>query len=98
MAKRISKSELYRLRNEVKVAALIRQLEIPWKESEGYFRFLCPHCADFHTATNPRTNLARCFRCRQNFNPIDLVIVVNRMSFLEAVRYLKRLDALAGSQ
>lgn len=92
MTKRISKAELYRLRNEVEIEALIRYLEIPWKKSEGYFRFLCPLCLDFHTATHPRTNLARCFRCRQNFNPIDLLIVVCGMSFLDAVRYLRKIE------
>jgi hypothetical protein len=91
VTKRIPKAELYRLRNEVEVAALIRHLEIPWKNSEGYFRFLCPLCSDFHTATNPRTNLARCFRCRKNFNPIDLLMVVCGKSFLDAVRYLQKI-------
>ncbi|MEK6621873.1 MAG: hypothetical protein AABZ13_05275 [Planctomycetota bacterium] len=28
------------------------------KHFEGYFRFLCPLCSEFHTATNPKTNLA----------------------------------------
>lgn len=91
MTKRVSKAELFHLRNKVEVTALIRHLEIPWKKSEGYFRFLCPLCSDFHTATNPRTNLARCFRCKKNFNPIDLVIVVCGKSFIEAVRYLQKI-------
>ena len=55
----------------------------------GYLRFLCPLCDDFHTATNPRTNLARCFRCQRNFNPIDLIMIVDRTSFLEAVGQLE---------
>jgi hypothetical protein len=92
MRKQIAKEELHRLRNQIEIAALIRHLEIPWKETEGYFRFLCPLCSDFHTATNPNTNLARCFRCKKNFNPIDLVIVVCGMSFLEAVRYLLNIE------
>ena len=85
---RVSKSELSRLRNEVEISALIRFLDIPWKKSEGYFRYLCPLCSDFHTATNPRTNLARCFRCEKNLNPIDLVMLVWGKLFLEAVHYL----------
>lgn len=90
--KRISKTELVRLRNEVEISALIRYLDIPWKKSEGYFRYLCPLCSDFHTATNPRTNLARCFRCGKNFNPIDLVMLLCGKPFLEAVHYLHEIE------
>ena len=63
-------------------------LALPWKISEGYFRFLCPLCSEFNTATNPRTNLGRCFRCRRNFNPIDLVMAVRASSFLDSVEFL----------
>ena len=64
---------------------------MPNKEIEGFFRFLCPLCREFNTATNPKTNLARCFRCKRNFNPIDLVMVVERCGFLDAVRFLEPL-------
>ena len=61
------------------LSALIKgALRLPSKEIEGFFRFLCPHCGEFNTATNPRTNLTRCFRCQRNFNPIDMVIAVER--------------------
>jgi hypothetical protein len=43
------------------------------------------------TATNPLTNLARCFRCRRNFNPIEMVMAVQECSFVEAVERLKNL-------
>ncbi len=56
----------------------------------GWLRFLCPCCGEFDTATNPWTNLARCFRCERNFNPIDLVMLERRASFLEAIRYLEK--------
>jgi DNA primase len=83
-------SELLRsLRNDIPIAELIRShLDLPAKESEGYFRFLCPRCSDFHTATNPRTNLARCFRCRVNLNPIELVMAVEGCGFVDAVKML----------
>jgi DNA primase len=90
MPKRIPRTELQRLRNDIDVTAVVDHLDIPWKIRDGYFRFLCPQCSDFHTATNPRTNLARCFRCQQNFNPIDLVMAVEKKSFLQAVRYLRQ--------
>lgn len=90
MTRRITDRELRSLRNEVDVTSVIHHLEIPWKISEGHVRFLCPRCSDFHTATNPETNLARCFRCKQNFNPIDLVMTVHGLDFLGAIRWLRR--------
>jgi DNA primase len=81
--------ELLRLiRNQVKLAPLLTDvLRLPVKTSEGHLRFLCPLCGNFHTAVNPKTNLGRCFSCRKNFNPIDMVMVVRKLSFREAVRF-----------
>lgn len=90
MLKRISPEELRRLHNNVPITAVIDHLGLPWKVRAGYFRFLCPLCFDFDTATHPRTHLARCFRCRRNFNPIDLIMVDRSLSFLETVRYLQQ--------
>ena len=90
MPRRVTEKELRQLRNDLDIAELIQRLGIPSKRSEGYLRFLCPTCAEFNTATNPRTNLARCFRCRENFNPIDLVMIVERVSFRDAVGILRR--------
>jgi len=92
MAKRYSKEFLTRLRNQIPIAILISDLlELPNKVSEGYFRFLCPICSEFNTATNQKTNLARCFRCEKNFNPIDLVMEVKRVGFIDAVQYLNEI-------
>lgn len=87
---RITPSDLHRMRNGVDIVAAIKDLDLPNKNTEGEFRFLCPRCSEFHTAVNPTTNLARCFRCEVNFNPIDLVMTVDRVSFLDAVSYLQR--------
>lgn len=87
---RIPPSVLRRIRNDVAIRDLIAErLDIPCKWTDHVFRFLCPLCADFHTATNPSTNLARCFRCRRNFNPIDITMIVKRCSFLDAVEVLR---------
>jgi DNA primase len=84
-----SKKMLRQLRNEIPIATLIGDiLKMPSKISEGYFRFLCPVCKEFNTATNPKTNLARCFRCEKNYNPIDMVMTVEHLNFREAVEYL----------
>lgn len=89
MPKRIKDEELRVLRNDLDITAVIDHLHIPFKIRDGHFRFLCPLCANFHTATNRRTNLARCFGCKKNYNPIDLVMVDLKMSFLETVHYLR---------
>jgi len=92
MDKRYPPDLLRRLRNKIPVALLIEQiLNLPCKMSEGYFRFQCPRCHEFVTATNPKTNLARCFRCEQNFNPIDLVMEVKRYDFKQTVEFLNGL-------
>ena len=90
--KRFSAHLLRALRNRIPIANLISDdLDLPSKESEGYLRFLCPACSEFNTATNPLTNLARCFRCSKNFNPIDMVMAVQECSFVDAVERLKNL-------
>ena len=75
----ISKDLLRRLRNDlpmpVTIAALGREGP-PSKMSEGYFRFLCPHCGEMRATVNPRNNLAHCFCCQKNLNNIDLSITL----------------------
>jgi len=67
MGKCFSSQELYKLRNLIPIDVLIKkELAIPSKISEGFFRFLCPLCNEFQTAVNPKTNLGRCFRCEKN--------------------------------
>jgi hypothetical protein len=78
------------LRNQISIEKLILSLlNMEVKHTPNFLRFRCPLCHNYHTATNPNTNLARCFDCRQNFNPIDLVMAVGECSFVEAVEYLK---------
>lgn len=88
--KRLPSILLRRLRNHIRINDVITSiLDIPHKHSDGRLRFLCPLCSEFQTAINPNTNLARCFRCQKNFNPIDMVIITNNYSFIEAVNFLK---------
>jgi DNA primase len=89
MASRYSKHTLWQLRNNIPIDILIKDvLQLPCKTSEGIFRFLCPICSEFDSATNHRTNLARCFRCQKNFNPIDIVMADKQSSFRDAVAFL----------
>ncbi len=95
MKKFYSKEKLRKLRNDIPIGPLIADiLGIPSKISEGYFRFLCPKCREFNTATNPETNLGRCFRCEINFNPIDIVMNDKHYNFKEAVEFLDNLHML----
>lgn len=87
---RFTREHLRRLRNDIPIEDVIVELDLTRKHRDGYLRFLCPHCQDFHTAVHPRENLARCFRCRVNFNPIDLVMTVSKATFREAVEALTR--------
>jgi len=88
--RRFTNHELYALRNNIPIDALIEKaLCIPSRVAEGYFRFLCPSCKEFNTAVNPKTNLARCFHCEENFNTIDLVMTIRKLDFVESVRFLQ---------
>ena len=47
----------------------------PWKRrADGVIQFVCPECSESQTSVNPKTNLARCFRCERNWNPIDFTM------------------------
>ena len=87
---RLSATFVRALRNEIPIDELITSiLRVSFKYSENQLRFLCPLCSELNTATNRKTNLARCFRCQKNFNPIDMTMLVNKCSFTEAVRFLE---------
>ena len=96
MTSRFSNHLLRSLRNELPITRILEVLELPVKISEGYVRFLCPQCREFNTATKRETNLARCFRCEVNFNPIDLVMLVRRVNFIDAVEFLIELRHTSG--
>jgi len=86
--RRYSDKFLRRLRNDIPIRSVIQALSIPHKYRHGYFRFLCPVCEFTHTGINPEANLARCFRCQRNFNPIELVMAAESADFVLAVSYL----------
>ena len=88
MSHRYSDDFLRRLRNEIALPNVFRVLEWPHQKRDGYCRFLCPFCQEFNTAVNPATNLGRCFRCEENFNPIDFLMHVRGYDFVTAVSYL----------
>lgn len=85
---RLDAELLRRLRNEIPIDWLIKQLNWPNKRRDGRFVFLCPKCQETLSAIKKKTNLGRCFRCETNFNPIDFTMAVREIDFLEAVDFL----------
>lgn len=87
--RRFSSDELFEVRNNIPVHAVIEQMaELPSKETEGIFRFLCPTCNEFQTGVHEGTNLARCFRCRRNFNTIEVLMESRALTFVQSVKLL----------
>jgi hypothetical protein len=91
MTRYFSRQLLYRIRNEIRLAELLPQLQWPHKTRDGRLCLLCPRCDEFLTVVNPRTNLARCFRCEVNFNTIDLTMSIKECDFVDAVHHLQSL-------
>ena len=86
----LTRHQLFRLKNEIPVEDLLRVLDWLCKVREGRFCFVCHACRETLTAVNPSTNLGRCFRCEENFNPIDLVMRIRDVDFVEAVYFLEK--------
>jgi DNA primase len=92
MPKYFPRQLLFRLRNEIPLERLIREhLDWPGKRRDGRFSFVCPRCGESQTAINPSTNLGRCFRCEENFNAIDFVMLASGRDFVETVHFLSEL-------
>ena len=87
----ITKDLLWAIRNELPMKLTIVRLgnfgPIA-KQSDGYFRFQCPHCRELRATVNPSNNLAHCFCCKKNYNNIDLMMIQGH-DFLPAVDILK---------
>jgi hypothetical protein len=78
------------LRNDIPIdQVIVDLLNLEVQKDRKTIRFRCPLCYNFHTATNHKTNLARCFDCEKNFNPIDMVITVGNCGFVDAVKILE---------
>lgn len=96
MSQYFTRQLLYRLRNEIPIAELIADhLDWPSKLREGRFVFVCPRCGETLSGVNPKTNLSRCFRCEENFNVIDFVMLATKRDFVEAVEFLTELLPVA---
>lgn len=89
MGGRFTRQQLYELRNNFPVRYVIENvLKIPNRVSGNVFRFECPICRGWHTGVKYEKNLARCFDCKANFNPIDLAIRIRQEDFRPSASYL----------
>ncbi len=83
-----TKQQLFQIRNDIDIDWLINdQLHLE-RQFNRIWRFQCPVCQQFNTATQKKNNLARCFNCQQNFNTIDLVIYSKKVNFVPGVQFL----------
>ncbi len=83
-----TKQQLVQVRNEIDIDWLISDKLSLDRQFNGMWRFRCPLCQQLNTATQKKTNLARCFSCQQNFNTIDLVIYTKKINFVPSVQFL----------
>ena len=83
-----TKAQLFQVRNEIDIDWLISDKLNLERQFNGLWRFRCPLCQDFNTATQKTTNLTRCFSCQKNFNTIDLVIYCKKINFTPSVNFL----------
>ena len=90
MSQYYSADFLRMLRNDIPInEVIVDLLNLEVRYAHKTLRFRCPVCCNFHTATKLETNLARCFDCKINFNPIDMVITVENCRFVDAVKILR---------
>ena len=93
-----TKQQLFTVRNEIDIDWLISDRLYLERQFNGMWRFRCPLCQQFNTATQKKTNLGRCFTCQQNFNTIDLVMKVRGYGFKDSVLFLKNLIGIVPIQ
>ena len=83
-----TKQQLFQVRNDIDIDWLIHDKLALERQFHRIWRFQCPICQQFNTATQKKNNLARCFSCQQNFNTIDLVIYSKKLNFVPGVQFL----------
>jgi hypothetical protein len=91
MTRSFSSRDLSFLRNNIPIDRVIEtMLSVATGNKNGMPSFNCPVCRSADTSINARHNLARCFECKQNFNPIEFVMHQCHMSFVDSVKWLKQ--------
>lgn len=89
MTRRFSSRQLSFLRNNIPINRVIEtMLSVATGNKNGTPTFNCPVCHGANTSINAEHNLARCFECQQNFNPIEFVMHQRHISFVDSVKWL----------
>ena len=83
-----TQQQLFQVRNEIDIDWLFDEKLQLERQFNSIWRFQCPVCQQFNTATQKKNNLARCFSCQQNFNTIDLVIYSKKVNFVPGIQFL----------
>ena len=83
-----TKQQLFQVRNDIDIDWLINEKLQIERQFKSIWRFQCPICQQFNTATQKKNNLARCFNCQKNFNTIDLIIYNKKVNFVPSVQFL----------
>lgn len=83
-----TKQQLFQVRNDIDIDWLINEKLHLERQFKSIWRFQCPVCQQFNTATQKKNNLARCFSCQKNLNTIDLVIYSKKVNFVPSVQFL----------
>ncbi|MBW2605824.1 MAG: hypothetical protein JRE28_16200 [Deltaproteobacteria bacterium] len=82
------------MRNKIPIERVVETfLSVPVHHESGKLRFTCPVCQGSDTSIHTKTNLARCFSCQRNFNPIEIVMHYLNINFVESVKWLKQRNA-----
>ena len=99
MTRRFSSQQLSYLRNKVPIDQVVINsfLSLLTRNRNGKLSFACPVCHGFFTSINAKHNLARCFDCRQNFNPIEMVMHQLKISFVDSVKWLQQYNHKPGA-
>ncbi len=98
MTRRFAPEELTFLRNRVPIDRVIEILpDLAGRNKNGQPSFVCPLCGALTTSINAAHNLARCFSCRRNFNPIELVMHHLKIGFVDSVKWLQKNIAVSPS-
>jgi len=83
-----TKQQLFQVRNDIDIDWLINEKLHLQRQFKSIWRFQCPICQQYNTATQKKNNLARCFSCQKNFNTIDLIIYSKKVNFVPSVQFL----------
>lgn len=84
-----TKSNINRMRGIPIQSVIVDVLKMPTKTRPGgYIQFRCPKCHGDTTGVREKTNTAVCVDCDAHFNPIDIVMEHEKISFKEAADLL----------